>query len=79
MNKIHIYSVDINNRHNYEFSSFTELNARQLKMKFVVQNKLLNKVKETTRRTVYFSEQITDKSIFKAENVVRIYSIYSKD
>lgn len=77
MKEINIYTIDKYNNHLYEFTTkVKELNCRQVQMKVVTNNNLLDNVLKSTNRMVYFKHPVNNKSIFKNTNVVKLYASY---
>ena len=76
MKKINIYTIDTKGNHNYKCSTITKLNCRQVQMKVVANNNLLNNVLKSTNRMIYFKEPVNDKTIFKNNNVIKLYASY---
>ena len=77
MKEINIYTIDKYNNHLYEFTTkLKDLNCKQVQMKVVANNNLLSNVLKHTSKMVYFKEPINDKSIFKNNNVIKLYASY---
>jgi hypothetical protein len=75
MNKINIYSIDMFDNYNYEFTTITNNNCSQTIINIINSSNLTSKVDEYKKNYVWF-DKLINHNIFKHTNIIGLKASY---